>query len=114
MQRESATLPPQFADLAPFSEWCLPTESARRKKRLATPMAEIRAFYDAMLPRLSAALEYLNRFPLEQLNDPERQLMDLTLALAEVSVAVEVYGQPDHPFGIELTRFVAGHEAGRE
>ena len=31
-------LPAEFADLEPFSDWCLPTEAARYAKRLASSM----------------------------------------------------------------------------
>ncbi len=104
----SPLLPPAFADLERYTGWALPTEPERLRKRLATPMADIRAFYDALLPRAAAALEYLDGFPLDGLDGPQARLMHLLLSLAEVSVAVELYGQPDHPFGLEMTRFVAG------
>lgn len=41
-------LPPEFADLEPFSGWCLGSEPERYAKRLASTMTEIQAFYDAI------------------------------------------------------------------
>ena len=42
-------LPAEFADLEPFAAtWCLATEPERFARRLATPMDEIQAFYDAV------------------------------------------------------------------
>ena len=41
-------LPAEFADLEPFSEWCLPTEAQRYAKRLDSSMAQMQAFYDAV------------------------------------------------------------------
>ena len=101
-------LPPAFAELEPFIDWSLATESERLQKRLDSSMDEIRAFYSAMLGRIEEMLEYLNGFPLDQLNEPEQRLMNMTLSLAEIWVAVELYNQPDHPFGFDMRRFVPG------
>ena len=44
-------LPDEFKDLNSFtSGWALSTEEERNKKRLASSMQEIRAFYDAVCP----------------------------------------------------------------
>ena len=48
------SLPPEFADLEPFADWCLETEAERYAKRLASSMDELQAFYDAAFPRLEA------------------------------------------------------------
>ena len=101
-------LPPTFAELEPFVDWSLDSEAERLQKRLASSMEEIRAFYSAMLGRIEEALEHLNEFPLDQLPEPEQRLMNMTLSLAEVWVAVELYRRPDHPFGLDMRRFVAG------
>ena len=62
-------LPPEFADLEPFSDWCLPTEAERYAKRLASSMDEMQAFYDAAFPRLEQILAYLDALPLDALPD---------------------------------------------
>ena len=67
-------LPPAFAELEPFIDWSLATESERLQKRLDSSMDEIRAFYSAMLGRIEEMLEYLNGFPLDQLNEPEQRI----------------------------------------
>ena len=101
-------LPSAFAELEPFADWSLGSEAERLEKRLASSMEEIKAFYSAMLGRIEEALDYLNGFPLEQLPDPEQRLMNMTLSLAEIWVAVELYKRPDHPFGLDMRRFVPG------
>ena len=101
-------LPPDFADLEQYADWSLGSESERLEKRLASSMEEIQAFYSAMLGRIEKALDYLNGFPLEQMPEPEQRLLNMTLSLAEVWVAVELYKQPDHPFGLDMRRFVPG------
>lgn len=103
-------LPPAFAELEAFIDWSLATESERLRKRLDSSMEEIRAFYSAMLGRIDEALEHLNGFPLDQLGAPERRLMNMALSLAEVWVAVELYDRADHPFGLDMRRFVPGEE----
>ena len=62
-------LPPAFADLERFAAWCLPTEAERYAKRLASPMDELQAFYDAAFPRLEEILAYLDSFDLDSLPD---------------------------------------------
>ena len=71
-------------------------------------MEDIQGFYSAMLERIEDALEYLNGFSLDELPEPEQRLLNMTLSLAEVWVAVELYKQPDHPFGLDMRRFVPG------
>jgi len=46
----------QFVELEPFLGWSLATEHERSVKRQASSMAEIKAFYDAMLARLGEIL----------------------------------------------------------
>ena len=101
-------LPSGFSDLEPFADWALAGESDRLQKRLASSMEEIQGFYSAMLDRIEDALEYLNGFSLDELPEPEQRLLNMTLSLAEVWVAVELYKQPDHPFGLDMRRFVPG------
>ncbi len=49
-------LPGQFQDLALFLEWALATERERSAKRQSSTMGEIKAFYQAMLPRHEGGL----------------------------------------------------------
>ncbi|HKA56256.1 MAG TPA: hypothetical protein VKJ47_21610, partial [Candidatus Binatia bacterium] len=86
--------PEPFRDLEAFAGWALETEVERNRKRLASTMAEIQAFYDAMLPRMEAVIDYLNQFPLEAMPADAQRLLHLTFSLAEVSTAVELFKQP--------------------
>ena len=101
-------MPPAFAELEPFADWSLDSESERLEKRLVSSMEDIQAFYSVMLGRVEEALDYLNGFTLGQLPEPEQRLLNMTLSLAEIWVAVELYKQPDHPFGLDMRRFVPG------
>jgi len=91
-------LPPEFADLEPFSkEWCLASEPERYAKRLASTMDEMQAFYDALFPRAEEAIAYLDRFPLDELPDDAYRLLQLLYSLILVSFAVEIWRQPYIP-----------------
>ena len=92
-----ATLPADFADLEPFSGWCLEFECERYAKRLASSMDEMQAFYDAAFPRLEAAMEYLDRYPLDALPEDASHLLWLCYSLVNVSFPVEVWRQPRVP-----------------
>lgn len=90
-------LPPPFADLERFAAWCLPTEAERYAKRLASPMDELQAFYDAAFPRLEEILAYLDSFDLDALPDDAGRLLLLTYSLINVSFPVEVWRQARVP-----------------
>jgi hypothetical protein len=85
-------LPPEFSDLEPFVErWAVATMAARHRRRLASKPEERKAFYDAMAPRLPAVAAYLDQWPLHDLPPAGRALLQLALALTEVSLTQEVY-----------------------
>jgi hypothetical protein len=90
-------LPPEFADLEPFADWCLPSEAERYAKRLASSMDELQSFYDAAFPRLEQILVYLDALPLDDLPDDARLLLELSYSLVNVSFPVEVWRQPRVP-----------------
>lgn len=100
-------LPESFGDLEQFAAcWALPTENERHSQRLTSTMAELRGFYDAILPRIDAILAYLNDFPLDRLPAEAQALLRLSLSLAEVAPAVELFGQPEVPDGYDSRRIM--------
>lgn len=91
-------LPAEFADLEPFAAtWCLPTESQRFAQRLAVPMDEMQAFYDAITPRYEEAMAYCDRFPLDDMPEEAVSLMHLLYSMIMVSFPVECWGQGPVP-----------------
>jgi hypothetical protein len=90
-------LPAEFGSLEPFSDWILATEPERYAKRLASAMDQMQAFYDAAFPLLEPALAHLDKFPLHELPEPERNLFHLMQSLVMVSFPVEVWKQPRVP-----------------
>ncbi|BBZ41741.1 hypothetical protein [Mycobacterium conspicuum] len=88
-------LPSAFAELEGFAQtWCLPTEAERWNQRMASSMVEMRQFYDAFFPRVEEAIEYCDKFSLDELPDDALNLLHLIYSLVMVAMAVEVFGQP--------------------
>jgi hypothetical protein len=91
-------LPPEFADLEPFAtRWCLATEGERFAQRMAGPMDDLQAFYDAFFPRAEDAIAYCEKFPLDDMPDDAQRLLQLLYSLVMVSFPVEVWRQPHVP-----------------
>lgn len=90
-------LPLEFADLEPFSGWCLPTEPQRYRKRLASSMADMQAFYDAITARAEDALAYCDKFSLDDLPEDVLNLLQLLYSMIMVSFPVECWKQPRIP-----------------
>jgi hypothetical protein len=88
-------LPSAFAELEGFAQtWCLPTEAERWNQRLASSMLEMREFYQAFFPRVEEAIEYCDKFSLDELPDDALNLLHLIYSLVMVAMAVEIFGQP--------------------
>jgi hypothetical protein len=86
-------LPSAFAEFEPYAEkWCLATEEERWQARLATPMPELRQFYDAFTPRFEEAIDYCDKFPLDDVPDDALNLLHLIYSMIMVSMAVEIFG----------------------
>ena len=91
-------LPSEFSDLEPFAAtWCLATEHDRYAKRLGSTMEEMQPFYDATFPRVEAAKQYLDTFPLDALSEDATNLLHLLYSFISVSFAVECWKQPHVP-----------------
>ena len=103
-------LPAAFQDLEPWLAWSLATERERSIKRHASTIAEIKAFYEAMLARMDEILPYLEQFSPDDVPPETQRLFYLTLSLAEVAPAAELYGQPSVVDGFDVFRFTPGGE----
>jgi hypothetical protein len=93
----TTSLPPDFADLEMFTQWCLATEADRYAKRLASTMEEMQAFYDAAFPRLEEITGYLDRLELDALPEDAGRLLMLCYSLINVSFPIEVWRQARVP-----------------
>jgi len=104
-------LPDGFEDLLPFLDWSRPTELERNAKRWSATMDESQRFYDAMLARGAAALDYLGQFDLAEIDGENLVLLNMCLALTECSATVEMYEKPQPKYVFPIERFVPVHDA---
>lgn len=94
----TAVLPKGFEHLSEFLDyWCVETSQERWIRRCEASMESLRRFYDVMLENAENALTHLDDFSLDQLPEAEKNLFLLLLALTNVSMAVELHGQPRAP-----------------
>lgn len=93
------SLPKEFVDLERFvtAGWALPREHARWARRVGSSVAEVKDFYETMLPRMDAIVQYLDRHPLDDVPENDRPLLYLALAFMDVAPSWEIYGAPDVP-----------------
>jgi hypothetical protein len=88
-------LPSAFAELEQFAPvWCLATETERWDRRVTSSMAEMEQFYNAFFPRLEEAIEYCDKFSLDELPQDATNLLYLIYSLIMVAMAVEIMHQP--------------------
>ena len=93
-----ALLPGEFSELEPFAgRWCLATERERWAARLSSSMEELQAFYDAIFPRVTEAMAYCDRFPLEAMPEEAADLLRMVYSFVIVSFPVELWRQPYVP-----------------
>ncbi len=98
---------PDFSGMdTQLAAWGLPTTEDRLEKRLESSMDEIRSFYEAMLPRLSEVIEYLNQFPLESIPEQDQPMARAALAMCEIDNAVNKWGAAVVDTGIDVRKFI--------
>ena len=100
-----------FETLTPyFDKWAQPTEYGRSDARRASTPEELKAFYDASVPHLSAILKKVDEYPVGQLPDDVKPLFYIALSIAEIAPNVEFYdNSPGVPFAFEESRLIGDH-----
>jgi hypothetical protein len=88
-------LPDRFVELERFARaWCLATEAERYAKRRASTMDEMRELYDAAFPKIEEVLAYCDKFPLDDMPDDVRHLLELVYSTIMVAMCIEIWHQP--------------------
>ena len=88
-------LPAPFAEFERFAPtWCRATETERYNQRLASTMDEMIEFHDAFFPRLGEAIDYCDKFPVDELPGDVTNLLQLIYSLITVAMSVEIFSQP--------------------
>ena len=89
-------LPEAFVGLEPLAAgWCLETERERYTRRLESSIFELQELYDAAFPRVHEMVAHLDQFPLDDLPPRELNLLHFVYSLIQVSLAVDMWGQPE-------------------
>lgn len=109
-QYSAQTFPSRFGALEQYSDFARETELERAETINARPFSEIVTFYDAMLPLLPEALDYLNTFDVKVLPREEANLLRLCLAMVEASMAVELFEDTNPKYLMPIKRFFPEHD----
>ena len=109
------SLPAAFAELEPYLDWALPSETARRQYRESLELDEITEFYRAMLDRASEILDHFRKAETEaggpdRVDAPTRTLFTLMLSFSEASLSVELHRSPTVPDGMPGDIWKPEHE----
>ena len=111
----SGKLPSGFQDLEPLvQKWALATERERNRQHLSSSMAEVKEYYNTLLPRAEALIAHLQELEANgkpsSIPQESKNLFYLLLSLAEVSQSVEVHGQVGVVDGFPSHRWSPEHE----
>jgi hypothetical protein len=93
------SLPAEFADLEHrVPDWSLNTEEERFRKLHTVLYEDLADFYDEMLPRMPAILEYLSHCKLSAMAPEAMALYNLAMTAVETSHPIELgWGATDFP-----------------
>lgn len=87
----ASVLPSGFEDLASWaSEWALTNEQDRYRKLHSVRFEELRRFYEAMYPRMSEVLEFLDEYEVDALTGDAKTLFNLAMTFAETAHPVDL------------------------
>ncbi|MCY3750340.1 MAG: hypothetical protein F4147_10510 [Gammaproteobacteria bacterium] len=87
---------PDFSDLQEFmDEWGYADAHQRLNKRSNAELSSVKRFYDAVVPRLEEIIEFLNRFPVDEIPEEYQRLAYMALAACEVDDPVNVWNSSE-------------------
>jgi hypothetical protein len=87
---------PDLTGLEAFTrEWGLDTAAKRLAKRAGSSIEEIRAFHEAIVPRLQELIDFLNTFPVEEIPAEYRALGFTVLAALETDDPLHIWRRPN-------------------
>lgn len=90
-------LPGEFNQLSHWVDrWSLPTEKQRMMHRVESSMAELKPFYDELLPEMERIGDHFSTVPADaELSEADRNLFYMACSWIEVSRCFEAWNQND-------------------
>ena len=90
----------------------MPTTDQRAKARRESTSAELKEFYDEVLPYIEKILDECDKYELGMLPRSHRGIYNIALSMAEIAPHIEFYkGAVGVPYAFEEARFLAVHGA---
>ncbi|HET8711843.1 MAG TPA: hypothetical protein VFM32_10725 [Spongiibacteraceae bacterium] len=90
----STTLPAGFEALEPYvARWAISGTASRDRRRGESTEEERVAFFNAAKDLIGPALDLLDKKSMQDFDEKERRLMNLSLSFAHVALAVELLGK---------------------
>ena len=84
-------LPEAFADLEAYADyWSSPDEGERFQALVNSTVVDVKAFYEAILPRVREAKKHLEQFDFRALPASEERLLNLLIAFMESAHVIEL------------------------
>jgi hypothetical protein len=84
-------LPEKFRELEKYvKHWALRSEEERFHKLVNTSLPELREFFEAVMPRMDDAIDYLSPFSPEAMPSEAARLHDLLVTFVETAHPVEL------------------------
>jgi hypothetical protein len=82
--------PKSFEHLARHADWVLPDHLERQRKRAASELAVVKAFFDALYPDMERIMAYLKGVPMESMSEADKNLFRLAATWFEMSHPIDL------------------------
>ena len=91
-----------------YGQWNLATHDERWAARRGSTADELRDFYEGFGPHLRDILAACDLYPLGDLPEPHRSLLNIAFAYAEVAPHIELYkGNPKVPNSFDEEKLIS-------
>lgn len=98
-------LPDGFQDLEQYvDKWALSEFMDRYAMRATSPFDEVKAFYNAVLPRMDDIMAHIDQYEMNAMPPQAFNLAMLGMSFMDVSPAAELFDQSDVPWGFDWSR----------
>jgi hypothetical protein len=93
--------PKGFEHLARHApDWVLPDHLERQRKRAASDLAAVKAFFDALYPEMERIMAYLKGVPMDGMSPADKNLYRLAATWFEMSHPIDLSWRETDQFSI--------------